>query len=80
MVNYIIQTLPGDFKIMLETQLKIQFPGKYRFTWADVESAYMHSIGSGNRNTSQHINSIAAFQAGVRTASDTRRKKGTASN
>ena len=59
-VNYIIQMLPGDFKAMLETQLKIMFPNKNKFTWKEVQRAYMHSIGSGNRNTSQIMNSVLA--------------------
>ena len=44
-VNYIMQTLPGEFKIRLEAQLKIMFPKKYKFTWRQVQRAYMCSIG-----------------------------------
>ena len=75
-VNYIIQTLPEYFKAMLETQLKIRFPGKYKFSRVEVEEAYMHSIGSGNRNTSQIIASVEAFCAGIKNKSDNKRKKG----
>ena len=31
-VNYIIQALPGKFKAMLETQLRILYPNKFKFT------------------------------------------------
>ena len=61
---------------MLETQLKILFPNKYKFTWEEVQEAYMHSIGSGNRNTSQNMSSVAAFRAGIKNKSDNKRKKG----